>query len=154
MLTDTELKAELTMVMAGAAAELIATGELSTAAGADIERATELARSYAGYYGMAEGVGRIRVVQKETELFLGRDMLSEQHLSPHTLDAMDAAVRRLITEAEAAAGAILKRHRRTLDELADALAEHESLDEAEVRSYLEVPAPKPRNARVPARARA
>jgi len=136
VLTDTELKAELTMVMAGAAAELASTGELSTAAESDIERATELARSYAGRYGMSDEVGRIRVVQKDTELFLGRDLLAEQHLSPRTLEVIDASVRRLITEAEAAAGAILKRHRRTLDAIAAALIDRESLDAAEVRALL------------------
>jgi cell division protease FtsH len=144
VLTDTELKAELTMVMAGAAAELLSTGELSTAAEADIERATELARSYAGRYGMSDEVGRIRVVQKDAELFLGRDLLAEQHLSPHTLEVIDASVRHLITEAEAAAGALLKRHRRTLDDIAYALVEQESLDAAEVAELLEAhPAPAP-----------
>ena len=130
LLTSTELKAELTMVMAGAAAELLVMGELSTAAEADIERATDLARSYAGRYGMSDDVGPVRVVQNDAELFLGRDLLSEHHLSSRTLEAIDASVRGLVTDAQAAALALLKRHRATLDDVADALVEHESLDEA------------------------
>lgn len=143
LLTSTELKAELTMVMAGAAAELLVMGELSTAAEADIERATDLARSYAGRYGMSDDVGPIRVVQNDAELFLGRDLLSEHHLSSRTLEAIDASVRGLVTDAQAAALALLKRHRSTLDAVADALVEHESLDEATLAALLEAPrAPK------------
>jgi cell division protease FtsH len=136
VLTDTELRAELCMVMAGAAAELASTGELSTAAEADIERATELARSYAGRYGMAAEVGRMRVVQKDAELFLGRDLLAEHHLSSRTLEVIDESVRSLIAEAEAAAADLLRRHRRSLDAIADALVERESLTAAEVEAIL------------------
>ena len=140
LLTSTELKAELTMVMAGAAAELLVMGELSTAAEADIERATDLARSYAGRYGMSDDVGPVRVVQNDAELFLGRDLLSEHHLSSRTLEAIDASVRGLVTDAQAAALALLKRHRATLDAVADALIEHESLDEATLAALLAPPA--------------
>ena len=136
VLTDTELRAELCMVMAGAAAELAVTGELSTAAEADIERATDLARSYAGRYGMASDVGRMRVVQKDAELFLGRDLLAEHRLSSHTLEVIDESVRSLITEAEAAAADLLRRHRRSLDAIASALLDRESLTAAEVESLL------------------
>ena len=136
VLTDTELRAELCMVMAGAAAELAVTGELSTAAEADIERATELARSYAGRYGMAAEVGRMRVVQKDAELFLGRDLLAEHHLSSRTLEVIDESVRTLIAEAEAAAADLLRRHRRSLDAIASALVDRESLTAAEVESLL------------------
>ena len=136
VLTDTELRAELTMVMAGAAAELSSTGELSTAAEADIERATDLARSYAGRYGMASDVGRMRVVQKDSELFLGRDLLAEHHLSSSTLEVIDGAVRSLIADAEAAAAKILDRHRRSLDAIAEALMDRESLTAAEVEALL------------------
>jgi cell division protease FtsH len=136
VLTDTELRAELTMVMAGAAAELASMGELSTAAEADIERATDLARSYAGRYGMASEVGRMRVVQKDSELFLGRDLLAEHHLSSRTLEVIDESVRSLIAEAEASASAILKRHRRSLDAIAEALMDRESLTAAEVSALL------------------
>jgi cell division protease FtsH len=136
LLTSSELKAEMTMVMAGAAAELAAMGELSTAAEADIERATELARSFAGRYGMSSEVGPVRVVQNEAELFLGRDLLADQHLSSRTLETIDESVRSLVTEAQAAAAAILKRHRAELDAVADALVERESLDAAELAELL------------------
>jgi cell division protease FtsH len=147
LLTASELRAELTMVMGGAAAELLATGELSTASEADIERATDLARAFCGRYGMSEEVGPVRVVQNDAELFLGRDLLADQHLSSQTLETVDAAVRSLVTSAQDAATALLKRHRAVLDSVADALIEEESLGEAELAALLAVRPPT----RVPSR---
>jgi cell division protease FtsH len=133
--------------MGGAAAELLATGELSTAAEADIERATELARAFCGRYGMSSDVGPVRVVQNDAELFLGRDLLADQRLSSQTLEAVDAAVRSLITEAQDAATTLLKRHRSVLDSIADALVEEESLDASALAALLDVRPPT----RVPSR---
>jgi cell division protease FtsH len=147
LLTASELRAELTMVMGGAAAELLATGELSTASEADIERATDLARAFCGRYGMSDEVGPVRVVQNDAELFLGRDLLADQHLSSQTLETVDAAVRSLVTSAQDAATALLKRHRAVLDSVADALIEEESLDETTLAALLDVRPPT----RVPSR---
>jgi cell division protease FtsH len=150
LLTSTELRGELTMVMAGAAAELLVTGELSTAAEADIERATELARAFCGRYGMSEEVGPVRVVQNDAELFLGRDLLADQKLSSQTLETIDAAVRGLVTEAQEAATSLLKRHRDVLDAIADALVEEESLDAVTLQRILDAHQPPPPT-RVPSR---
>jgi cell division protease FtsH len=147
LLTSSELRAELTMVMGGAAAELLATGELSTASEADIERATDLARAFCGRYGMSSEVGPVRVVQNDAELFLGRDLLADQRLSSQTLEAVDAAVRSLVTEAQEAATVLLKRHRAVLDSVADALVEEESLDATTLAALLDVRPPT----RVPSR---
>jgi cell division protease FtsH len=147
VLTDAELKAELTMVMAGAAAELLCTGQLSTSSEADIERATDLARSYAGRYGMAPDVGRIRIVQKDAEVFLGRDLMAEHHLSTRTLEAVDVSVRDLIAAAERAALDVLRKRRQALDVIAQALIDHESLDGQQVAALLDGTGPRSRPGR-------
>jgi cell division protease FtsH len=138
VLTRGELIAELTTLMAGLAAEVLILGEPSTAAESDIERATDLARRFAGTYGMADGVGRIRVLQKETEVFLGRDYLAAQHLSGEMLARVDQAVGRLVEEAERRALELLQRRRASLDAVAQALMERETLNEADVKELLAI----------------
>jgi len=127
VLARRELLAELTITMAGTAAEELLTGEPSTAGEVDVERATDLARSFAGRFGMSARVGRIRVVKNVEEVFLGRDYLATQSLSSRTLEELDTAVRELLDEAEKRALEILQRCRPVLDELAAALVERETL---------------------------
>ncbi len=132
ILTRRELLAEMTIALGGLAAELLHTGEDSTAGEADLERATEMARRFAGRYGMSSAVGRMRVMQKDTEVFLGRDYMAAQHISSETLKVVDQAVRELIEEAEARARCILEERKPVVVALADALLEQESLSAEEV----------------------
>jgi cell division protease FtsH len=134
---------ELVVAMAGVAAEELAFGEPSTAADGDLERATELARRIVGRYGMTEAVGRIQVLEREEEVFLGRDYLAVQHVSAAVLEEVDAEVRRLLDEAESAAETALRSRRRALDALAAALIEHEVLEGAALAALL-APAPRTR----------
>ena len=135
---------ELTIAMAGVAAEELVFGEPSTAAEADLERATELARRIVGRYGMSDAVGRIQVLDKEEEVFLGRDYLATQHISPSTMEDVDAEVRKLLDAAEREATQVLRAQRRRLDALADALVEHEVLEDDDLVAYLTAPAKKAR----------
>jgi cell division protease FtsH len=139
---------ELTIAMAGVASEEMVFGEPSTAAEGDLERATELARRIVGRYGMSDSVGRIQVLEREEEVFLGRDYLATQHVASTTLEQVDAEVRQLLDAAEREATQVLKAHRKRLDALADALVEHEVLEGPDLESLLALPAPKaPRAAR-------
>jgi cell division protease FtsH len=136
ILTRSELLAELTVVMGGMAAEELFTKEPSTASEDDINRATDLARQFAGRYGMSEKVGRIRVLQKDAEVFLGRDYLMAHNLSGEMMAKVDDAVHELIGQAEERALQILQQRRRTLDSLAEALMEKETLLEEELMALL------------------
>jgi len=137
------LLSELTVGMAGIAAEELVFGEPSTAAEGDLERATELARRVVGRYGMTDTVGRIQVLEREEEVFLGRDYLATQHISPSTLEQIDAEVRSLLDTAEAEATRLLRSERRRLDAMADALREREVLEGDELAAFL---APPPKKA--------
>jgi cell division protease FtsH len=148
VLTRTELLAEITIVMAGVAAEILLTGEPSTASEIDLDRATDIARRFAGRYGMTDTVGRIRVLHQDAEVFLGRSMAAGDSVSAQTLHNVDTAVRKIVSDAEERALQILQRRRATLDRVASALAEHESLNEAELASLLDV---QPRRRRSTAR---
>ncbi len=135
--TRSELLAEMAIAMGGLAAEVLETGESSTAVEADLERATDLARRFAGRYGMSEEVGRMRVLHEDAEVFLGRDLTAASTTSAATLEAVDEAVRRLVDEAEDEALKVLQRRRAVLDRVAAALIEHESLGEHELARLLE-----------------
>ena len=138
--TRSDLLADLAVVMSGVAAEVLETGEASTAGKADVERATSLARDFAGRYGMSEQVGRQKVLESDQEVFLGREMAAAHHTGPTTLEAVDAAVRELIDGAEAEATRILKARRRQLQSLTSALVEEETLDERRLAELLLAPA--------------
>ena len=136
LLTVSECKAELAIAMAGCAAESLVLGEASTAGESDLEHATDLARRFVGRYGFSDQVGRIRVLAKDAEVFLGRDLMSTHNAANATLDAVDDASRTLIKEAEATATAILSKRRRVLDRVAAALLEHETLDQTDLLTLL------------------
>jgi cell division protease FtsH len=136
VLTRRDLLAEMAISMGGTAAEEMLTGEPSTASEGDVERATDMARRFAGRYGMSSRVGRIRLVKKEEEVFLGRDYLTTQNLSSRTLEEMDSAVRELIDQAEERALQILQQRRGVLDELAAALIERETIHQPELDGIL------------------
>ncbi len=136
VLTRQELLDELAIVMAGVAAEELVTGVSSTISESDVEMATDMARRFAGRYGMSEQVGRMRVVKREEEVFLGRDYLTTQSLSSRTLEDLDAAVRQLIETAEGRALQILQRRKGNLEAVAGALLERETIVQPELDRLL------------------
>jgi cell division protease FtsH len=136
LLTRSQLLDELTILLSGLAAEELEAGEASTASEADIERATDVARQFAGRYGMSDEVGIVRVVRPDAEVFLGRDYLATQAVSSATLERIDAAVRELIAQAKERALQVLQGRRGLLDAIAGALVERETLSGDEVDSIV------------------
>src|SRR5207248_1710257 len=112
-----ELLAKITTAVAGKASEEVLLGESSTGAEADIEAATDLARQMAGRYGMSDGIGPVRVVAKDAEIFLGRDLAALAQVSPETLGTLDTEVRAIIESAERQARTIAARNRKLIEEL-------------------------------------
>jgi cell division protease FtsH len=131
-----DLLDELAVGMAGVAAEELIFGEPSTAGEGDLERATDLARRMVARFGMTEAVGRIQVLEREEEVFLGRDYLATKRISPAVLEEVDEEVRRLLDEAEKRAENHLRAHPRSLKAVAAALQEHEVLEGDELAALL------------------
>ena len=138
---------ELTIAMAGIAAEELAFSEPSTAGEGDLERATELARRIVGRYGMSDSVGRIQVLEREEEVFLGRDYLATQHVSSTTLEQVDLEVRQLLDAAEREATQLLRANRKRLDALADALVDREVLEGPGLAELLTLAPPRSTSSR-------
>ncbi|MGZ4132263.1 MAG: ATP-dependent zinc metalloprotease FtsH [Actinomycetota bacterium] len=133
--TREQMRDELAMLMGGRVAEEIVAGDITTGAANDIERATKVARSMVTEYGMSDAIGPRTLGQKQGEVFLGRDWGSTPDYSDRVAFEIDQEVRQLIDEAHDVALDILTEHRAKLDELADLLVEHETLDRDDVAKF-------------------
>ncbi len=120
------LMAQLTVLLGGRAAEIIALETLTTGAGMDIERATELAKRMVCEWGMSEKLGPL-TFGKRGEVFLGRDFTTIRDFSDETAKLIDEEVKRLVEEAQERAIKLLKENRELLDKVAEELLKREVL---------------------------
>ncbi|HEV8296852.1 MAG TPA: ATP-dependent zinc metalloprotease FtsH, partial [Acidimicrobiales bacterium] len=134
--TRSELRDELAFLLGGRTAEELIFGDPTTGAANDIERATEIARAMVTEFGMSESLGPQRLGHSHGEVFLGKEFGHEANYSDDVAATIDLEVRRLIDDAHREAREILSLHRATLDRLADALIEHETLEETALREIL------------------
>jgi len=122
---------QIAILMGGRIAEELTFDQKTTGAGNDIEVATALARSMVCEWGMSE-MGPLAFGKKEGEVFLGREMSQVQAFSEETARAIDAEVHRIVMSQYARARAVLEEHRATLQKIADALMEYETIDTADI----------------------
>ncbi|MEB2284105.1 MAG: cell division protein FtsH [Polyangiaceae bacterium UTPRO1] len=126
------LENNLTILFGGRAAEEIILGHMTTGAGNDIEKATELARKMVCEWGMSEKLGPMAFGKKEEQIFLGRDFTQAADYSESTAIEIDHELRRFLLEAYNRAKGLLKHNLEILHKMAEALLERESLDGAEI----------------------
>jgi cell division protease FtsH len=131
-LTEEYLRDRLAVILAGRAAEKEFLGSISSGADDDIRTATQLARAMVGRWGMSEEVGPVDVRESDEHPFLGREIAQPRKVSEATAQAVDAAVRRLLTEAEQRAETVLTSHRAALECLVASLEHDETLDRAAI----------------------
>jgi cell division protease FtsH len=108
---------------------------MTTGAGNDIERASDLARKMVCEFGMSS-LGPITFGRKEEQIFLGREISQHRDFSEETARAIDAEVRRFVDEGYQSAVSILSSHRDALERIAQALLEREVLDAGEVEMLI------------------
>ncbi len=126
------LETLLCHLLGGRVAEKLVMDQLTTGAGNDIERATELARKMVCEWGMSEKLGPVTFGKKEEEIFLGREIAQHRDFSEKTAQEIDAEVRRIISEAEDKVESLLSGSMDKLHRLAQALLEREILDGEEI----------------------
>src|SRR5713101_6847312 len=131
-----ELRDTMAMCLGGRTAEELVFEEPTTGAENDIEKVTRIARAMVTEYGMSDLLGPQQLGQKNGEVFLGRDFGHQANYSEEVASSIDAEVRRLIDEAHTRARSILTLHRETLDQLAAALVEKETLDTPELMQII------------------
>ncbi|PLS76744.1 MAG: cell division protein FtsH, partial [Actinobacteria bacterium] len=128
IVSRSELRDQLGVLLGGRTAEELIFSEITTGAANDIEKATEIARAMVTQYGMSDALGPQQLGQQNGEVFLGRDFGHQPNYSDEVASRIDAEVRGLIDDAHDEALSILTTHRATLDKLAAALMEKETLD--------------------------
>src|SRR5207244_9890230 len=114
------LEAQLAILMAGRIAEEIFMHHITTGAGNDIERATEMARKMVCEWGMSE-LGPMSFGKKEEQIFLGREIAQHRDYSENTAIRIDEEVRKLINNGYAVAKQLISENRETLERIAKAL---------------------------------
>jgi len=122
----------LAILMGGRVAEELVFQQVTTGAGNDIERATDLARKMVCEWGMSDDLGPLTFGKKEEEVFLGREIASRRDYSEDIAKKIDSEVKRLVTENYERAKRLMHDNIAALKAIAEALLEKEVLDGAEV----------------------
>ncbi len=125
------------VLLGGRAAEEIALKHMTTGAGNDLERATELARKMVCEWGMSERLGPLTYGKREEHIFLGKEIARHKDFSEKTAEEIDMEVRRIVKEAYDDAKNLLKENRDILEALANRLLEKETLDASEIDRVIE-----------------
>ncbi len=126
------LEAMITYALGGRAAEKLIFNELTTGAGNDIERATNLAHKMVCEWGMSERLGPLSYGTKEEEIFLGREITRSKNYSESTSVAIDEEVKKIVTNGMLRAEKILQENIEALHRISLALLDREILDGEEV----------------------
>ncbi len=127
----------LSILFGGRVAEELIFKSVTTGAGNDIERATELARKMVCEWGMSEKLGPLTFGKKDEEVFLGRDFGSRRDFSDQVALEIDKEVKRLVVEAYERTTRMLTEHIHTLRAIAEALLEKEVLDGIEIEQIVQ-----------------
>jgi cell division protease FtsH len=138
LMTRSELIDQLTVMLGGRAAEDITFhGEISTGAGNDLERASELARQMVTRFGMSERLGHLTYGKPVAGRFLQSPFAGEErNYSDRTAELIDDEVHRLVSEAFDSSRNILTNHHAQLERIAHELIQKETLDRAELDQLL------------------
>ena len=126
----------LAILMGGRVAEELVFQHVTTGAGNDLERATDLARKMVCEWGMSEKLGPLTFGQKEDAVFLGRDFSAKRDVSDQVALEIDLEIKRFVTENYERAKRVLTERMTSLKALAEALLEKEVLDAPEIDQIL------------------
>jgi len=142
------LNDQLAILLGGRIAEELTTGDLTTGAGNDLERVTELSRRMVCEWGMSQAMGPLTYGKREEQIFLGREISKTQDYSEETAVRIDQEVKKLITDNYDRARAVLTENKTLLLRIADELLAREVLDADQVKRLsqglaLEEPIPVP-----------
>ena len=129
------LEAQLAILMGGRIAEEIFMHHITTGAGNDIERATDMARKMVCEWGMSE-LGPLSFGKREEQIFLGREIAQHRDYSEETAIRIDEQVKKLVQQGYDRARKIIEEHSDAMERITAALLEREVLDGAEVRQLI------------------
>jgi cell division protease FtsH len=130
------LNDQIAILLGGRLAEELTSGGMTTGAGNDLERSTELARKMVCEWGMSDAMGPLTFGKKEEQIFLGREIAQHQDYSEDTAIRIDHEIKRFVTSNYERAKTLLQEHRVALDKIAEELLAREVLDADQVRKIV------------------
>jgi hypothetical protein len=131
------ITSRIAIILAGRVAEKVKYGDVSTGAGDDLKKATQLARNMVCQWGMSDELGPVAFKKGETHPFLGRELAETRDYSEHTAWVIDEEVKHIVLEREEKTYEALNGQPALLDALAAALLEHETLSHVEIDAVLQ-----------------
>jgi len=144
-ISKVEMLEDITMMLAGRAAEKIVFNDINTGASNDLERATQTARKMVMQYGMSDKLGYVTYTSEDHEVFLGRDFSQGRNYSESVASIIDSEIKRIIDECYKHCEELLTKNREKLDAVAKALIEYEKLDATEFEKVFETGSLKEEN---------
>lgn len=136
-MTKEDMLDRVVELLGGRVAEEIVLGEISTGASNDLERVTDIVRDMITQYGMSDHLGLMQFGRRQGQVFLGRDIGSEQNYSDAVAYEIDKEMRNLVDSSYQRCRALLTEHRSKLDLLAQTLLDKETLDGEQIRQLME-----------------
>jgi cell division protease FtsH len=130
------LSNNIAILLGGRVAEELIFNDVTTGAGNDLERATDLARKMVCEWGMSDKLGPLTYGKKEEQIFLGREIAQHRDFSEQTAEDIDLEVKRIVTENYEKVQELLKANIEVMTRLAEVLLERESLDTDEIDSIV------------------
>ncbi|MBC8078182.1 MAG: ATP-dependent zinc metalloprotease FtsH, partial [Chloroflexales bacterium] len=133
-----QFQARLVFALGGRVSEELVFGssEVTTGASNDIQQVSRIARGMITRYGMSEKLGPIAFGEKEELIFLGREISEQRNYSDEVARQIDEEMHRLVAEAYDRARELLLRNRNVLDEMANVLIEHETVEGEQLQEML------------------
>jgi cell division protease FtsH len=142
LVSRNKILADMVSLLGGRAAEELVFSDITSGASNDLERVTKLAREMVTRLGMSSELGPIVYGQKDEMVFLGKEFTEQRDYSESVAEKIDIEVKELVSDAYDRALAILKKHRKVLDTLAEKLLEKETIDASELEEIFPIPEPK------------
>ena len=130
------VEGRLAILMGGRSAEMVIFNEMTTGAGDDIEKATQIVRKMVTEWGMSDLMGPMTFGKKNEEIFLGREIQSHRDYSEMTARMIDEEISRIIRDCQRTAEEILRKEIDILHHLAQELLKYETIDSKDLKKIL------------------
>jgi cell division protease FtsH len=136
-MTKEDMLERIVELLGARVSEEIVLGEISTGASNDLERVTAIVRRMITEFGMSAKLGPMQFGHRQGQVFLGRDIASEQNYSEAIAYEIDQEMRHIVDQCYEKTRALLTEHRSKLELLAQTLLEKETLDGEQIRQLME-----------------
>ena len=137
------LLARIAVLMGGRIAEEVFMGQMTTGAANDFEQATDLAQKMVQRWGMSDVMGPRVYGDNDSEVFLGRDMVTHRNLSDSTAKQVDQEITQIIEDQYDRARQIIELNRDKIEIMAQALLDWETLESDQINQIMTGASPRP-----------